>query len=108
MIRMEIKEIIKISITTIIIMMCGFEIGYLSHSLININIVISEGNYSFEIGEMLNSTLNRAIDKTNVYIFSCSTMWYDFGLKCNGTKFVNVTGMYCDNILVCENKKVDD
>ena len=96
----------KLSIIAIILLLTGFEIGYLSHSLIQTTININAGNYSFDIGDKLNHTLNKALDKCVIYKFQCSTMWYDFGLRCNGTKFVNASGMYCDNKIICENERV--
>ena len=103
---MEIKSesisILKIIIGIVIIFITGWELGYLTHPLIQTTINMNSGNYSFDIGENLNNYLNKT---TPTNEFKCSISWYEYGLKCNGTKYINLTGMYCDNIIVCENSK---
>ena len=46
--------------------------------------------------------LDGVVQESQDFIFLCNP-YTDSFRNCNGTKFMNVTGLYCNNISVCEN-----
>lgn len=101
----ELIKILKILGFYLIALIVGFELGVMSKGFISVDVTnnFASGNYSFDIGNNLNSTMNNMLVNQLNNVAFCSVSNFEYGLKCNGTRFVNKTGMYCDGTMVCEN-----
>ena len=80
------KNLIIGSVTTLIILL-----------------ILTSYSYGFNNMKSLCYKYNTPSQEDQDFIFKCNPYHEDFK-NCNSSKFMNVTGLYCDDILICENQ----